>query len=366
MIRVESIGKAFDDPAAPALRQVSFSVPRGSIYTLLGPSGCGKTTSLRCVAGLEAADTGRISLGGRTVFSAEQRINLSPDRRKIGMVFQSYAIWPHMTVRGNVSYPLSGRGLSKAERQSRVERALDLVGLGALGDRAAPQLSGGQQQRVALARAIVSEPEILLLDEPLSNLDAKLRDQMRHELATLQKQLDITMLYVTHDQEEAIALSHRIALLRNGVIVEEGEPVTMYRQPRHPFTAAFLGNANFLKCELSGTARDGERVEVSTSFGRFAATARLGEDDESRLFFRPNTAQVVAPTTTPPVGCGAGRVVEAVFLGEGIDVVVSSGVDTIRLRLHRSDIPTVGSDITFRLIDDECTVFLPALAGSRE
>lgn len=363
MITVDGISKRFDDQATPALRETSFNVPRGTIYTLLGPSGCGKTTSLRCIAGLEVADTGRIQFGDRTVFSARDGINLPPDRRQIGMVFQSYAIWPHMTVSGNVAYPLASLRLSAQEKKERVSRALDLVGLGALGNRSAPQLSGGQQQRVALARAIVAEREVLLFDEPLSNLDARLREQMRQELAALQKKLDVTMLYVTHDQEEAIALSHRIALMREGRIVEEGDPVKMYRRPAHPFTAEFLGNANFVRCELVGTARVSERIEVTTPFGCFAGTARQGEDREPKLFFRPNMAHVAPPMASSEVGVGSGRVTESIFLGEGIDVVVASGGETLRLRLHTPEIPSAGTDLRFTIDPDECTVFLPSVTS---
>src|SRR5262249_42562590 len=181
MIVAEALWKSYTKDLS-VLRDVSFRVERGEVYTLLGPSGCGKTTSLRALAGLETPERGRITLGNRLVFSAQDRINLSPDRRRVGMVFQSYAIWPHMTVAGNVAYPLQAQHLTGNEIARRVAHALEVVGLGDLHDRRAPNLSGGQQQRVALARAIVAEPELLLLDEPLSNLDAKLRSQMRREL----------------------------------------------------------------------------------------------------------------------------------------------------------------------------------------
>jgi iron(III) transport system ATP-binding protein len=286
MIVAESLWKSYDN-AASVLRGVSFGVKRGEIYTLLGPSGCGKTTSLRALAGLETPDRGRITLGDRVVFSAEDGINLSPDRRRIGMVFQSYAIWPHMTVAGNVAYPLQAQRLAQKDIDRRVGQALEVVGLAHLHDRPAPSLSGGQQQRVALARAIVAEPELLLLDEPLSNLDAKLRGQMRRELAALQRRLGRTTVYVTHDQEEALALSHRIALMRDGEIVEDGDPVSMYEHPRHPFTAAFLGatslpapspvrpgpaSASRSKPRLAGSRRSRSAARIRSPSSSFART----------------------------------------------------------------------------------------------
>jgi iron(III) transport system ATP-binding protein len=364
VIKVDGLRKAYDG-GEPVLRGVSFRVEAGQVYTLLGPSGCGKTTSLRCVAGLEHAEGGSIQLGGRTVFSAEERINLSPDKRSIGMVFQSYAIWPHMTVAGNVAYPLEGRRLGGDELRKRVTRALDLVGLGALGERPAPYLSGGQQQRVALARALVAEPEVLLLDEPLSNLDAKLREQMRQELVSLQRRLGHTTLYVTHDQEEALALSHRIALMRAGEIVEEGDPVSMYQRPRHPFTAGFLGQANFITCKLNGVPRDGERVEVDTKFGRFAATARPGEGNVARLFFRPHHAAVAgAAIQATDLNCGFGRVVEWTFLGENVDVFLRNGDETVRLRMDAGVTAPAGRDITFIVPPEHCIVYVPGISAA--
>jgi len=224
-----------------ALQGISLEVAAGEFFTLLGPSGCGKTTVLRSIAGLETPTGGAIRIAGDTVFSAEQGINVPPNRRDISMVFQSYAIWPHMTVGANVAFPLEGTRLSRAERNAEVQRALDLVGLGGHAERPAPLLSGGQQQRVALARAFVKNAKLLLLDEPLSNLDAKLREQMRDELRDLQKRVGTTTVYVTHDQDEALAMSDRIAMMRDGRVVEIGSPEDLYLRPRKRFTAEFLG-----------------------------------------------------------------------------------------------------------------------------
>ena len=234
MVRLQNIRKYFQSDWGPvaAVDDVSLDLQPGQLLTLLGPSGCGKTTTLRCIAGLEKPDEGVIQIGNETVFSSAEGIALPAYRRRIGMVFQSYAIWPHMSVFANVAFPLDGIGLGKKEVTRRVEQALDLVGLLELAQRPAPQLSGGQQQRVALARALVAEPEVLLLDEPLCNLDAKLRVSMRSEIRALQQRLGITTVYVTHDQQEALAISDQVAVMSGGRIVEMGAPGELYERPR--------------------------------------------------------------------------------------------------------------------------------------
>ena len=222
MIEVNGLLKTFAGGDVRAVDDVSFTVAAGTIFTLLGPSGCGKTTTLRSVAGLERPDAGSIRLSDETVFSSEGHVFVHPYRRRIGMVFQSYAIWPHMTVMQNVVYPLKGREFGRKEVQERARKALEMVNLGELGDRPAPALSGGQQQRVALARAIAGDPRILLLDEPLSNLDAKLREEMRGQIRQLQRKLGLTSLYVTHDQVEALSLSDVIAIMDGGKLDRDG------------------------------------------------------------------------------------------------------------------------------------------------
>jgi iron(III) transport system ATP-binding protein len=363
VIVVDSLQKSFEQSPQRVLRGVSFRVKRGEVYTLLGPSGCGKTTSLRSIAGVETPDTGRITLGDRTVFSSDERINLSPDQRHVGMVFQSYAIWPHMTVAGNVAYPLKAQKVGQSEIDRRVARVLEVVGLGEYADRPAPYLSGGQQQRVALARAIVGEPDVLLLDEPLSNLDAKLRTQMRRDLTALQRRLGHTTVYVTHDQDEALALAHRIALMRAGEIVEESDPVSMYQRPRHPFTAAFLGAANFVSCTVQGRPRDGERIEVETTFGRFSAVARRGEEAEAKLFFRPHNVRIEAGGPGRQLNQGTAQVQDAQFLGETLDVVAHRGETFINIRTApRADL-TPGQAFSFSLDPEFSIAFVPNLAA---
>jgi iron(III) transport system ATP-binding protein len=230
-----------------AVRGVSFTVRPGEQLTLLGPSGCGKTTTLRAIAGLEPPTAGEIVIGGTAVFSSAKRINVSAERRGLSMVFQSYAIWPHMTVFDNVAYGLRVRRLGAGEIAEKVRWALDMVQMGDFARRSASKLSGGQQQRVALARAFVFSPSVLLFDEPLSNLDAKLRAEMRIELRELQHRVGITSVYVTHDLEEALAISDRIVVMRDGVIEQIGTPFEIYNFPRDAFVADFVGSANLIR-----------------------------------------------------------------------------------------------------------------------
>ena len=362
MISAKGLSKKFgvDTSANAVLNDVNFEVAPGTLFTLLGPSGSGKTTTLRCIAGLESPDEGEIRLGDRVVFSSGKRIRLPAEKRKLGMVFQSYAIWPHMTVGQNVSYPLEGEKLSRAEIDRRVGRALEQVGLAQLADRPAPNLSGGQQQRVAFARALVAEPEVLLLDEPLSNLDAKLRQQMRREITQLQRRLGLTTLFVTHDQEEALALSDTIALMNNGQVVEIGSPEDLYNFPREKFTAEFLGTANIVPGSVIGK-EDGKDV-METAFGRFEALPRSENDVSCELFFRPHHVRLCEAAMQGRLNVGRGTVMEATFLGETKDVLVSHGGQTIRLRPHASQRLRSGDEIHFE-VDPEFTLGFGAAAG---
>jgi iron(III) transport system ATP-binding protein len=238
-VKVANLAKRFGDQLAVA--DVSLEVAEGHTLALLGPSGCGKTTILRCIAGLETPEQGHIAVAGHTVFDAARRIDLMPEARGLGIVFQSYAVWPHMSVADNVGFPLRVRGVGKAEQRARVARILDIVGLAAWIDRPATQLSGGQQQRVALARALVHEPRLVLFDEPMSNLDAQLREQVRMELKVLQERLGFTAIYVTHDQAEAFGLAETIVVMNRGRIETVGPPQEVFHRPQTPFVARFLG-----------------------------------------------------------------------------------------------------------------------------
>jgi iron(III) transport system ATP-binding protein len=243
-VQLENIVKTYDQSVA--VDDLSLDVEQGEFLVLLGPSGCGKTTTMRSLVGLEEPTSGRIQVGGQVLFDRTKGINVPSNQRGMGMVFQSYAIWPHMTVFQNVSYPLEMQRVGRAEIRRRVEEMLELVGLGGLGSRGASRLSGGQMQRVALARSLVMRPKVLLLDEPLSNLDAKLRDKLRFELRAIQQELGTTSVYVTHDQAEALALADRIAVMRDGKIVQLEAPSELYRRPANTFVADFLGASNLL------------------------------------------------------------------------------------------------------------------------
>ncbi|HWX47877.1 MAG TPA: ABC transporter ATP-binding protein [Roseomonas sp.] len=253
-IRVDGLVKQYGPHRA--LDGVSFQVGEGHTLALLGPSGCGKTTMLRCIAGLETPDAGTIEIAGRVVFDAARGINLPSEERQLGIVFQSYAVWPHMSVAENVGFPLRVRRVPKAEQQARIARMLEIVGLGAWAEKSATQLSGGQQQRVALARALIHEPRLVLFDEALSNLDAQLREQMRMELKILQDRLGFTAIYVTHDQSEAFGLAERLVVMNRGRVEAEGGPRRVFHHPATPFVARFLG-LNVLEGEMLGS-KDGQ------------------------------------------------------------------------------------------------------------
>ncbi|MGH7927899.1 MAG: ABC transporter ATP-binding protein [Candidatus Binatia bacterium] len=364
MIIVKDLQKSFAGARGEvrALRGVSFEVRKGELFTLLGPSGCGKTTTLRCIAGLEKPMSGEIRIDDYPVFNAAAGTFVPPERRNIGMVFQSYAIWPHMTVFQNVAYPLASDG-SRAQIAERVDQILARLGLGSLADRLAPNLSGGQQQRVALARALVAQPQVLLLDEPLSNLDAKLREQMRFELKALQESLGITTIYVTHDQEEAMALSDRIALMHEGALLEVGTPCDLYLRPAHRVTADFLGTANFVpaKVEKAGSEA-GAEVLLDSPLGRFVARRSMEwrAGSPSELFFRPENVDLLEDSVNG-LNRSSGVVERATFLGNSADVVLRCGDIAIRVRAHPGRTPAVGQRVRFSVAAQSCIVF-PAVS----
>ncbi len=332
MLVVENLRKSFttDRGGVRAVEEVSFTVEDGRFYTLLGPSGCGKTTTLRCIAGLERPEGGQIVLDGRMLSGNGKFV--APHARDIGMVFQSYAIWPHMSVFQNVAFPLevAKPRPSRAEIRKAVEGALALVGLEGLEDRPAPQLSGGQQQRLALARALVRQPKILLLDEPLSNLDAKLRERMRIELRELQRRLRITTVYVTHDQTEALFLSHRITVMQNGRLVQEGSPRDIYADPRSGFVADFVGLATF----LPGAVTDGG-IRALGGTVRCSVPSELAPGAKALLVLRPENIHV-RPRAEGVANEFQGTLRVAAFLGDHLDCVVEIQDLLIRARAHPS------------------------------
>ena len=323
MVELDHLSKKFGNEVA--MRNISLAVKQGEFVTLLGPSGCGKTTTLRCIAGLERPDVGEIRIDGSIVASTGRRIHLDPEYRNIGMVFQSYAVWPHMTVFDNVAYGLRVR--RAADIKEKATRALELVGLAHLADRFATRLSGGQRQRVALARAIVYQPKVVLFDEPLSNLDAKLREQMRLELVRLQHEVGITSIYVTHDQTEALVMSDRVVVMDNGVIQQIGDPQTIYRQPANTFVAKFIGAANILHGVLIG--RSGEFCEIEIPLGKHRVPLRVRAAGGSGavkgqplfLILRPEDIAINAREQERACNGNAfeGDVIETIYLGNMLE-----------------------------------------------
>ena len=308
-----------------AVRGVSFDIREGEFYTLLGPSGCGKSTTLRCVAGLERIDDGSIAIGDTTVNSSTPHLYVPPNRRDIGMVFQSYGIWPHMNVFDNVAFPITvwrGR-VGRREVASRTEEALAAVQMSHLSGRRATELSGGQQQRVALARAIVARPKLLLLDEPLSNLDAGLRESMRSELRKLQKNTGITTLFVTHDQTEALSMSDRVAVMREGVIVQEESPQEIYTRPADLYVASFLGRINRFDAVVKSVESDGRTgLQVGDTMVRTPGRKDLSPGNRVVLAIRPE-AMRLRKEASADVNGFRGVVRDSDFIGEAVDYRVA-------------------------------------------
>jgi iron(III) transport system ATP-binding protein len=334
---VEDLCMTYQTAEGPvrAVRGVSFTVQPGEFYTLLGASGCGKTTILRCIAGLEAPEGGEIAIGEQVVFSSAGRIALPPHRRDIGMVFQSYAIWPHLTVFDNVAFPLvSGRRrYNRQQVHERTMRALRLVHLEEFARRPAPFLSGGQQQRVALARALVAEPALLLLDEPLSNLDARLRAEMRLEIKQLVKSLGVTTLYVTHDQIEALAMSDRVAVMREGRFVEEAAPQDLYLRPASAFTAMFLGETNLIEGKVMGRAVGDGRWCVETKHGAIICQAGSGPAGDGSVWVACRPEGVIVAAAAPPgENVLTGRIVAVVFGGDQITYSIDVGEQVLQAK----------------------------------
>jgi iron(III) transport system ATP-binding protein len=335
VITANNLRKIFYDGAKEvrAIDGVSFTVPAGKLFTLLGPSGCGKTTTLRCIAGLETPTDGEITIGNKVVFADKLGLVVPPNKRNIGMVFQSYAIWPHMTVLQNVYYPLKSKGFARAEARDRARAALDSVGLLDLADRPAPKLSGGQQQRVALARALAGDPEVLLLDEPLSNLDAKLREEMRSGIRALQKRIQITSLYVTHDQLEALTMSDQIAIMNAGKIVEIGSPQDIYLRPQTRFAANFIGMTNVIPGQAK-EAREGLCV-VQTSLGEIHCRVDESQlsDDKVLILVRPESVHLSSHGQITGKNIWPGEVKGKVFMGDYIDCEVACDGLSLRAKI---------------------------------
>ncbi|WP_438854822.1 ABC transporter ATP-binding protein [Agromyces sp. M3QZ16-3] len=323
-VNISNLQKSYGD--ATILPGLDLTVEEGEFVTLLGPSGCGKTTTLRCVAGLERANRGEIRLGDRVV--SGDGTFVPPDKRKLGMVFQSYALWPHMTVFGNVAYPLRTAGVPRSERPSRVKEALERVGLAHVASRSVGTLSGGQQQRVALARAIVGRPQLILFDEPLSNLDAKLRSTMRTELQLLHRRLGTTSMYVTHDQTEAMTLSDRVVVMNHGEIQQVGAPEEVYSAPVNPFVADFVGFENILTStavDVSGTRGVVRLGDGSVIEGRVMEPILEGRSAQAA--FRANAVEIEAQPDA------SAAVLAATFLGDQREFLIDLSGQQVRARV---------------------------------
>ncbi len=360
-LRIEHLRKVFTvagrNTAKPAVDDVSFNIAAGEIVVLLGPSGCGKTTTLRCVAGLEHPTGGVISLGDAVISAPEQGILMPPRLRNVGMVFQSYAVWPHMTVRQNVAYPLKNRGLSRSEADAKVAEALALVDLSSYADRPVTQLSGGQMQRVALARSMVYAPRLLLLDEPLSNLDAQLRLRLRDDLRRIIKAAGLTALYVTHDQTEAVVLGDRIGVMRDGKLLQMAPPEEVYNRPADLFVAAFTGASNFIAGQV--TARESEYGTVRTADGatlRAWMPAAVAVGAAVQIAVRPENIRFGA--AGQPENQVTARVAAQRYLGmqTSYDLAVF-GTTIEAIEVGTTARYPIGSDVQVSLPPDSCWAY---------
>jgi ABC-type Fe3+/spermidine/putrescine transport system ATPase subunit len=364
-MRLEGLCKTYPGSAQPAVKDLFLDVYDGEVVTLLGPSGCGKTTTLRMAAGLEIPDLGDIFFGDTAVVMTSRRLCLPPDKRNVGMVFQSYAIWPHMTVAENVAFPLKARKFPRREIGERVRRALELVGMAGFEDRPGPLLSGGQQQRVAFARALVTEPRILLLDEPFSNLDAKLREQMRLRVKLLQRQLNIALLFVTHDQIEALSLSNRIALMNFGVVQQQGDPRLLYEQPVNEFVRDFVGRTLLFKGTVQSSNPSGQLAIALAGapdcslFGRTYDPTSIKTGSSVYIGVRPEDVEIqpAAGSQVPP-GMIAGTARAALFVGERIEYQVKvEDQGEILIYGERHDPIAEGSRVWLKLRPDGHTAW---------
>jgi iron(III) transport system ATP-binding protein len=361
MLRIEGLRREFKESGSAipgGVLGVDFTIETGEFFTLLGPSGCGKTTTLRSIAGLERPDAGRITLDERVLFDHTARIDIAMQERQIGMVFQSYAVWPHMTVFENAAYPLRfGRQgkLDKKAVRARVMDVLDVVGLAAYADRPAPKLSGGQQQRLALARALVHRPAMLLLDEPLSNLDAALRDQMRREIRRVQRETKVTAIYVTHDQAEALAISDRIAVMNHGVIEQIGTSRAIYSEPATGFVARFIGLSNILACQKV-TLLDSKEVTMHTAIGELRGTRMRGHDIGKDVVIRPESIVINPPESATGLNRVKGRIVNVAFMGELTEYDVEAGQNTLLTVRDRDRGLAPGVEVTLGLPVDSVKV----------
>ena len=368
MLKIESLFTEYTNELGQpvkAAQDVSIDVPEGHFFTLLGPSGCGKTTTLRSIAGLERPKSGQISVNGTIVYCGSSGVFTPPNQRGFGMVFQSYAIWPHMDVFTNTAFPLQvgKKKLSRAQIDEKVMKVLAAVQLDHLRDREATKLSGGQQQRLALARALVMEPKLLLLDEPLSNLDAKLRELMRFELKRLQRELRITTVYVTHDQSEALALSHQVAVMNAGRIQQIGSPRDIYERPQTQFVADFVGTTNFVEGTVATREAEDRFYLIDTELGRLRSYSveAVAPGQQVVLSIRPEDVRLSEQPLAPGQNVIEGIVDQKVFLGESLDWQIKVGQRALLSRTHPTIYTRIGEKVWAQIDAAKC-VAMPAAA----
>ena len=359
-ISIRKLSKSYysEGKTIVALASVDLNIPSDRIFTLLGPSGCGKTTLLRCIVGLEMPDAGEIAIGDKVVFSAEKGIYVPPEKRELGMVFQTYAIWPHMNVFDNVAYPLQTRKEPKEEIRRKVERTLHFVQLDGFENRPATKLSGGQQQRVALARALVAEPKVILFDEPLSNLDAKLREETRKELRSFLRELKITAVYVTHDRIEALSLSDTVAVMKSGRIVEVGTPWEIYFDSDRRFVADFIGRANFVEGKV---AKGGEpHTMIDSVIGAIACEKKIGASlgKSVTVCIRPEFIRVLKGDQADGCNIFRGRVESLVFVGDAFEGEIRVNEIPLIFRIEPTTTVREGEEIALHLDPHHCSILL--------
>jgi iron(III) transport system ATP-binding protein len=354
-IRIAGLCKTYrsEGRTVAALDHVDLTIPANEIFTLLGPSGCGKTTLLRCIVGLETPDAGEIRIGDDIVWSAERRIAVPTEKRGLGMVFQTYAIWPHMSVFDNIAYPLQVRGAPRARIREKVAQALEFVQLRGVERQPATRLSGGQQQRVALARALVAEPRVILFDEPLSNLDAKLREETRKLLRRFLGELGITAIYVTHDRVEALALSHTIAVMQAGRVIETGTPQHMYFDAQHRYVADFIGRANQFPAIVR--QRENDYILARCGLGTIHCQARdLPEGAEATLCIRPEFIRVTRHEVGPGFNVIEGTIESMEFVGEVYEAEIRINDERLLARIDPDVRAAPGERVEIRLDPAHC------------
>jgi iron(III) transport system ATP-binding protein len=357
-IRIKSVNKDFfsEGKTIKALSNVDLTIPANQIFTLLGPSGCGKTTLLRCIVGLETPDSGEIAIGEEIVWSKEKNIFVPPEKRGLSMVFQTYAIWPHMTVFDNVAYPLQTRKEPKNEIRSKVEKTLRFVQLEGFENRPATKLSGGQQQRVALARALVPEPKVILFDEPLSNLDAKLREETRKELRSFLTKLKITAVYVTHDRIEALSLSDTIAVMKDGCMVEMGTPKKIYFDSDHRFVADFIGRANLINGKVK--AIEDSYTIVDSSIGTITCqkSSDISVGNAATICIRPEFIKVMEKDASEGRNIFRGKVESLLFVGDAYEGEIIIADTRLIIRIEPTAMVKEGEEISLSFDPDHCFV----------